>query len=63
MGIRAGNLLSELNAGTQYQLVEEYNQELDEETNGNYVLITHKKMIEGKLRLVDLEMISLQKED
>ena len=46
-----------------YQLVEEYNQELDNETNGKYLITTHKKVIEGKLRLIDLEMIPLQKDE
>ncbi len=46
-----------------YQLIEEYNQELDKETDYKYVITTHKKMIEGKLRLVELEMIPLTGED
>ncbi|GCC50512.1 hypothetical protein SanaruYs_07270 [Chryseotalea sanaruensis] len=47
----------------EYQLVEEYNQELDKETNGKFLITTHKKMVEGKWKLMEFEMISLQKEN
>lgn len=46
-----------------YHLIEEHNEEPDPETDYKYLIVTVKKLIEGKIRVVSLEMISLVGED
>lgn len=46
-----------------YELVEELNLDLDPETDREYVVSTHKKIINGKLRIIKLEMIPIEPRD